>query len=121
VHYLLADALQKMNADNSLIETHLVQAVKMEPSFAPARLAFAKLLFRTDRVSEAAAELERAITIDPKLAEAYYQLGRVYGRMKRTSEAQAALTTFKRVSEEQKKHVMSERLDIARRLANVLY
>jgi Tfp pilus assembly protein PilF len=121
VHYLAADALVKLTADNARIEAHLVQAVKMEPSFAPAHLALGKLLLRTDRVREAATELEQAIAINPNLAEAYYQLGRVYGRLKRTTEAEAALATFKRISEEQKENTMSERLDISRRLANVLF
>ncbi len=121
VHYLIADALLRLSADNARIEAQLAQAVKLAPSFAPAHLALAKLLFRTDRVNEAAAGLERAIALEPKLAEAYYQLGRVYSRLKRTTEAQTALTTFKRLSEQQKESVVSERLDLTRRLANVLF
>jgi protein O-GlcNAc transferase len=122
VDYLIADALQrKATPDAARIETHLVRAVKLEPAFAPARLALGKLYFRTDRLAEASSELERVTKLEPNLAEAYYQLGRLYGRMKRTAEAQAALATFKKLSEEQKEQSQSERREIVRRLADVRF
>lgn len=119
VHYMLADALLKINRDSPGVEAHLAQAVKLDPTFAPARLALAKLLQRTGRLSAALAEFESVIKIDPNLAEAYYQLGRVYVLLKRPEEARAVLAKFKEISERQKENIMNERLDIVRRLANV--
>ncbi|HEX8633608.1 MAG TPA: tetratricopeptide repeat protein [Pyrinomonadaceae bacterium] len=122
VNYLAAEALLKQNpADMPRIEGHLVRAVKADDSFAPARLALAKVYLRGERLPEAVAELERAVARDPNLAEAYYQLGRVYGRLKRTAEAQAALANFKRLNEAQKEQSQKERQEIARRLANVRF
>ena len=122
VHHLIADVLlRKQDADLPLIESHLVRAVKMDETFAPARLALAKVYIRTNRYAEAAAALERVVSVDPKLAEAYYHLGRAYLRLNRKAEGQAALDKFKLLSEEQKTQAQSERREIVRRLANVLF
>ena len=122
VDFLIADAVQKhATAETARIEAHLVRAVKLEPSFAPASLALGKLYFRTNRLAEAASELERVIKLDPNLAEAYYQLSRVYARLKRTEEAQAILAAFKRLSDSQKEQEQKQRAEIVRRLANVLF
>jgi tetratricopeptide (TPR) repeat protein len=120
VHYLIADVfLKKQDADLPRIESHLVRSVRMDETFAPARLALAKVFIRTDRFAEAAAALEKVISVEPKLAEAYYQLGRTYLRLGRKAEAQTTLDTFKRLSEEQKEQAQNERREIVRRLANV--
>lgn len=122
VHHLIADVLlRRQDADLPLVESHLVRAVRMDETFAPARLALAKVFIRTNRYKEAAAELERVISTDPKLAEAYYHLGRAYLRLNRKAEGQAALDKFKLLSEEQKTQAQSERREIVRRLANVLF
>jgi Tfp pilus assembly protein PilF len=118
--YLAATVLLKQNtADLSPVEDYLRRAIKLDSSFAQARLSLAKLLVRTNRFEEAAAELERVNNLEPDLAEAYYQLGRLYVRLKRPAEAQKALDTFKRLSETQKEQAQNERRAIARRLANV--
>ena len=122
VHHLIADVLLKrQDADLPLIESHLTRAVRMDETFAPARLALAKVYLRTNRFAEAAAELERVINLDPKLAEAYYQLGRAYLRLGRKAEGEATLEKFKQLSEEQKEQSQNERREIVRRLANVLF
>jgi Tfp pilus assembly protein PilF len=122
VDYLIADALLRQPArDDSRIEVHLLRAVKLEPSFPPARLALGKLYARTNRLNEAATELESVIKSDANLAEAYYQLGRVYVRQKRTAEAQPILATFKRLSDSQKEQEQKDRKDIVRRLGKVLF
>lgn len=122
VHYLLAEALLKQNANDTLrAETHLTRAVALDQTFARARLSLGKIYARTDRLSEAITHLERAIALDANLAEAYYQLGRIYMRLKRTAEAQTALATFKRLSDTQKEQSQSERREMVRRLANVRF
>jgi Tfp pilus assembly protein PilF len=121
VHHLIADAMLKMNADPRIIEKHLQQSVAMDPGFSPARLALGKLYMRSQRWSEAAAEIEQAIKIDPSLSEAYYQLGLAYGRLKRTTDAQSAMATFKKLSEEQKKHDDDELREVVKRLSNVRF
>jgi tetratricopeptide (TPR) repeat protein len=122
VNYLIADALQRQaTAESSRIENYLVRAVKLEPSFAPARLALGKLYFRTDRLKEALAQFEEVIKVDPNLAETYYQLGRLYTRLKRTKEAQTTLEKFKQLSESQKETQQKERKEIVRRLADVRF
>jgi Tfp pilus assembly protein PilF len=121
-HYLLADAiLKETSPDLQRAESHLTRAIALDQSFAPARLALGKLYFRLNRLEEAASQLERVIALNPNLAEAHYQLGRVYTRLKRNTEAQAAMTTFKRLSDEQKEQDQNERRDIVRRLANVMF
>ncbi len=122
VHHLIADVLlRRQDADLALIESHLTRAVKMDETFAPARLALAKVYIRTNRYAEAAAALERVVSVDPKLAEGYYHLGRAYLRLGRKAEGQAALEKFKLLSEEQKEQAQNERREIVRRLANVLF
>lgn len=122
VHYMIADALlKKTDADLPRIEENLRQAIQLDANYAPSRVTLAKVLFRTNRNDEAAAELERAAATDPKLAEIYYQLGRVYGRLKRTADAQTALATFKRLSDSQKQQEQDEQRDIVRRLADVRF
>lgn len=122
VHHLIADVLlRRQDANLPLVESHLTRAVKMDETFAPARLALAKVFIRTNRYKEAAAELERVINVDPKLAEAHYHLGRAYLRLNRKAEGQAALDKFKLLSEEQKTQAQSERREVVRRLANVLF
>jgi tetratricopeptide (TPR) repeat protein len=121
-HYLLADAiLKETSPDLQRAETHLARAVALDQSFAPALLALGKLYFRLNRLEEAASQLERVIALDPNIAETHYQLGRVYTRLKRNTEAQAALATFKRLSDAQKEQAQNERREIVRRLANVLF
>jgi len=122
VNYLIADALQRQaTTDNARVETYLKRAVKLEPSFAPARLALGKLYFRTERWNEALAELEQVIKLDPSLSETYYHLGRIYTRQKRTREAQETLAKFKQLSESQKETQQKERKEIVRRLADVRF
>jgi len=122
VEYLAADALLKQNsADMARVENHLVRAVRSDESFAPARLALAKLRLRDNRLTEAVAELERVVALAPDLAEAHYQLGRAYGRLKRAAEAQIALANFKRLNEAQKEQAQNERREIVRRLADVRF
>ncbi len=122
VHYLLADALLKQTeADIPRIEEHLKQAVKLDPTYAPARLALGKLYARTDHLAEALAEFQGATALDPNLAEAYYQLGRAYKRLKRDPEAQTALATFKLLSDSQKRQQQDELREVVRRLADVLF
>ena len=122
VHYLIADALLKQpDADPALIESHLKRAVEMDQTFAPARLALAKLYMRGERWDDAVAALEVAVKLDPQEAEAYYQLGRAYARLKRAAAAQAAMNTFKSLSEAQKERTQNEQREIVRRLADVRF
>jgi Tfp pilus assembly protein PilF len=122
VHYLLGDALyRQLGADAARAELHLRRATELDPTFAQARLSLAKLLIRAERWTDAITELEKATALDPESAEAFYQLGRVYTRLKRTAEAQAAVATFKRLSETQKKHDESELREVVRRLGNVRF
>jgi tetratricopeptide (TPR) repeat protein len=122
VNYLAADALLKQNtADMARVEHHLVRAVQSDESFAPARLALAKVYLRDNRLKQAVAELERVVALAPDLAEGHYQLGRVYGKLKRAAEAQIALANFKRLNEMQKEQAQNERKEIVRRLANVRF
>jgi Flp pilus assembly protein TadD len=122
VHYLIADAMLKLpEAKHALIESHLQRGVEMDPTFAPARLALAKLLVRAERWSEAVAALQKVVQLDPNMTEAYYQLGRAYGRLKRPADAQQALATFKRLSDTQKDREQSDVQEVVRRLAHVRF
>ena len=121
VHHLIADAMLKQNADARVVETHLRQAVTMDPTFTPARLSLGKLFMRAQRWSEAVVELEQVVKLDPTVPEAYYQLGLAYGRLKRTGDAQTAMATFKRLSDAEKKREDEELREVVKRLSNVRF
>jgi tetratricopeptide (TPR) repeat protein len=121
VHHLIADAMLKQNTDAKLVETHLRQAVTMDPTFTPARLSLGKLFMRAQRWSEAVVELEQVVKLDPSVPEAYYQLGLAYGRLKRTADAQSAMATFKRLSDAKKKREDEELREVVKRLSNVRF
>src|SRR5438093_3176809 len=75
-HYpLTAALLRKADADSARIETHLKQAVQMDATYAPARLALGRLYARAEHLPQAVVESERVIGLAPNLAEAYYRLG----------------------------------------------
>ncbi|MBA3767194.1 MAG: tetratricopeptide repeat protein, partial [Acidobacteria bacterium] len=121
-HYLAADALLRQTSPNlARVEQLLTRALELDPTFPPARLTLAKLYLRTDRLTEAATQLERLVAAAPNLAEAQYQLGRVYMRLKRTAEAQKALAAFKRLNEDQQQEAQNDRQELIRRLANVRF
>ena len=103
------------------IETHLRRAAELDPTFTPARLSLGKLFMRSQRWTQAAAELEQVIKLDPTVAEAYYQLGRAYGRLKRTADAQSAMATFKRLSDTQKERDEKELREVVKRLSDVRF
>jgi len=121
VHHLIADAMLKQNADARVVETHLRQAVTMDPTFTPARLSLGKLFMRAQRWSDALVELEQVVKLDPSVPEAYYQLGLAYGRLKRTADAQTAMATFKRLSDAEKKRDDEELREVVKRLSNVRF
>lgn len=121
-YYLAADALLKEpEVDAPRVEKYLARAVELEPDFASAHMALAKLYVRGERWTEAAAAFERVTRLDPESAEAHYQLGRVYVRLKRGSDAQRELDAFKQLSEAQKEKRETDRRDLLRRLANVRF
>ena len=121
-YYLAADALLKEpEVDAPRVEKYLARAVELEPDFASAHMALAKLYVRGERWTEAAAAFERVTRLDPDSSEAHYQLGRVYVRLKRGSEAQRELDKFKQLSEAQKEKRETDRRDLLRRLANVRF
>jgi superkiller protein 3 len=120
--YLAADALLRQTSpDLARAERLLTRALELDPTFPPARLALAKLYLRTERLTDAALQLERLVAADPNLPEAQYQLGRVYMRLKRTEEAQKALAAFKRLNEDQQQQAQNDRQELIRRLANVRF
>lgn len=121
-YYLAADALLKQpEVDAPRVEKYLARAVELEPDFASAHMALAKLYVRGERWTEAAAAFERVTRLDPDSSEAHYQLGRVYVRLKRGPEAQRELDRFKQLSEAQKEKRETDRRDLLRRLANVRF
>ncbi|HVF67235.1 MAG TPA: tetratricopeptide repeat protein [Pyrinomonadaceae bacterium] len=121
-YYLAADALLKQpEVDAPRVERYLARAVELEPDFASAHMALAKLYVRGERWAEAAAGFERVTRLDPDSAEAHYQLGRVYVRLKRAAEAQRELDRFKQLSDAQKEKRETDRRDLLRRLANVRF
>lgn len=121
-YYLAADALLKQpEVDAPRVEKYLARAVELEPDFASAHMALAKLYVRGERWPEAAAAFERVTRLDPDSSEAHYQLGRVYVRLKRAAEAQRELDRFKQLSDAQKEKRETDRRDLLRRLANVRF
>jgi protein O-GlcNAc transferase len=121
-YFLAADALLKQpETDAPRVEKYLSLAIELEPDFAEAHLALAKLDVRVERWPAAAAEFERAIRLDPQSAEAHYQLARVYVHLKRTEDAQRELADFRQLSDAQKEKRETDRRDLLRRLANVRF
>jgi tetratricopeptide (TPR) repeat protein len=121
VHHLIADAMLKQNADTGIIEKHLRQSVELDPTFTPSRLSLGKLFMRSQRWADAVSEFDQVVKLDPSVPEAYYQLGLAYGRLKRAGDAQAAMATFKRLSDAEKKHEDEELREVVKRLSNVRF
>ena len=120
LHYLAADTMLKTStADTTQAKRYLKRAVELDPTLAPAYLAWGRLYVRANRYSEAAPLLERAVSLQPELLEAHYQLSRVLVKLKRTDEANRELAVFKQLSEQQK--AQNESREIVRRLANVKF
>jgi len=121
-YYLAADVLLKQpEVDAPRVEKYLARAIELEPDFAPAHLALARLDVRAERWPQAAAEFERVIRLDPQSAEAHYQLARVYVRLKRTQDAERELAAFKQLSDAQKQQRETDRRELLRRLADVRF
>jgi tetratricopeptide (TPR) repeat protein len=121
VHHLIADAMLKQNGDARIIETQLRQSVELDPTFTPSRLSLGKLFMRSQRWADAVSEFDQVVKLDPNLPETYYQLGLAYGRLKRAGDAQAAMATFKRLSDAEKKHEDEELREVVKRLSNVRF
>jgi Tfp pilus assembly protein PilF len=119
-HYLVASALLRdPNEDLTVAEKHLLRAIEIDPTFSPGRLALARVYMRTERLGQAAIQLEAVVAVEPNLTEALYQLSRVYVRLKRKEDADRTLAAFKRLSDKEKDQELTERKDLVRRLANV--
>ena len=121
VHHLIAGAMLQQNTDARVVESHLRQAVTMDPTFTPARLSLGKLFMREQRWPEAVVELEQVVKLDPNAPEAYYQLGLAYGRLKRSADVQTAMATFKQLSDAAKKREDQELREVVKRLSNVRF
>ncbi|HEU4507544.1 MAG TPA: tetratricopeptide repeat protein [Pyrinomonadaceae bacterium] len=121
-HYLIASALLRdPNGDLAVAEKHLLRAIEIDQSFSPGRLALARVYMRTERFEQAVPHLEAVVAAEPNLAEALYQLSRVYVRLKRKEDADRTLAAFKRLSDKEKSQELTERKDLVRRLANVVF
>jgi tetratricopeptide (TPR) repeat protein len=121
-HYLFADLLLKQaDSDAARAERHLLRAVELDPSFASARLALARVYARAEKFAAAAAQLEQAVKLEPDRADAHYQLARAYQRLGRAADARAALAAFKSLSEGQRDKERDEIRDLVRRLAGVRF
>jgi tetratricopeptide (TPR) repeat protein len=121
-YYLTADVmLKRTDFDQPRVEKLLRRAIELDPSFASAHLALARLHARAGRLTDAASEFEQVIKLNPESAEAHYQLGRVYTQLKRAADAQRELALFQQLKETQKQGEEKERRDLVRRLANVRF
>jgi Tfp pilus assembly protein PilF len=121
-HYLIASAfLRDPNGDLAVAEKHLLRAIEIDQTFSPGRLALARVYMRTERFEQAVPHLETVVAAEPNLSEALYQLSRVYVRLKRKEDAQRTMDAFKRLSDKEKSQELTERKDLVRRLANVVF
>lgn len=120
--YLAADAMLNLpEFDAGQAEKYLRRSIEIDPSFASAHMALARLHARAERWAEAAAGFERVVSLTPDSAEARYQLGRAYGRLKRNADAQRELAVFRKLKDSQRKDDDDVRRDLLRRLANVRF
>ena len=78
----------------------LSTAVRLDPSFAPARHARAWLLNRLGRSAESLGDLQAAVRIDPNNARVLDQLGLVYLSLDQPSEAEKVLRQALTISPE---------------------
>jgi len=86
VHYLLADALSDTGKPDEAV-SHLEQAIKANPEFAPAYVNLGMIRLQQGRPDQAIDYYEHALRIDPKLGPAHNDLGFVLLQQGRTSEA----------------------------------
>ncbi len=122
VHYLMSEAIQKeQSPDLKRAEAELLEANRLDPNFAPARLALGKLYLGSGREKQALVELQEAIRLQPGVAEAHYHLARTYQKMKRTAAAKTEFDTFKTLGAEEKTRAVTERKELVSKLANVKF
>ena len=122
VHYLLAEALQRMQEPDLVrAERELQLALSGDSNLAAARLSLGKLYANSSRNEAALTEFEAAVKLDPNLSEAHYRLGRLYQKLKRTEEAKVELDIFKRLGEQEKERNKTEFRALAQKLANTMF
>jgi tetratricopeptide (TPR) repeat protein len=122
VHYLQAEALLKLEPPDAVsAERHLLRALQLDPSLVQAHLELGKIDLNSDRLTDAATELESVVARAPEIAEAHYQLGRAYQRLKRRNEAQEQFSRFERLQREQREQTIAERQELVKRLAHVSF
>ena len=98
------------DAQNTLVEKLLMQAVKADPNLAEAQLEMGIYLQRQERFAEAAEYLKRAVELKADLAVAHYRLGLVFARLGRKEEARAEMEFEKKLAK-QKQEELDKRLE----------
>ena len=122
VHYLMSEVIQKeQSPDLKRAEEELIKANRLDPAFAPARLALGKLYLANGREEKAATELQEAIRLQPGVPEAHYHLARTYQRMKQITESKAEFEVFKSLGTEEKDRAVKERKELVNKLSNVKF
>ena len=107
LQYLLGEALTRAGATPGEppfdeAQQALQTSVRLNATFAPARVDLAKLYLKQNRIDEAIAQLEAARTLDPQNTSAYSQLAIAYRRAGDAAKASEMLTTLNRVNAEER-------------------
>jgi Tfp pilus assembly protein PilF len=122
LHYLLADTLLKIpETEAAVIQKHLERAVHLDPKFAQAHLTLGKFYTRSENWQKALNAFEQALRYEPNVAEIHYQMGRTLARLKRAEESKKAFEKYKKLNETQAAQKETDRQELVRRLANVLF
>jgi tetratricopeptide (TPR) repeat protein len=99
-HFYYAMSLWKSEpaaAPPPAVESHLKQAIALDPRLARAHFELGVLYADARRYPEAIAALEEAVRLEPSMAPAHYRLGQAYRRTGREDLAEKALEAFEKL------------------------
>jgi tetratricopeptide (TPR) repeat protein len=78
-------------------ETHLREAIRLDPNLAPAHFQLGNILEDNGQTKEAIGQFQDAARIDPNYAEPHYALARNYRKLGDTAESKKELQSYLRI------------------------
>lgn len=75
-------------------ETHLREAISLNPNLAPARFQLGNILEDNGKMKDAIFQFQAAARIDPHYAEPHYALARIYRKLGDTADSKKELKSY---------------------------
>jgi cytochrome c-type biogenesis protein CcmH/NrfG len=117
-HYYYALGLWKRRTNfqdaqsSAQIESHLANAIRLDPRFSEAHLQLGILYTEQKELSNALKEFERAVEIDPNNEEAHYRLSQAFRQHDEPDKAKAELKVYDELEKKSAERNERERHEI---------